>query len=221
MSKLLMLVMMLWMTSCKIVDVLVPAKYPLVHSEEIVVHDFKGSEGSSMSHYILADLQQHLPQLVFYTTTVNVLHGSVMHLTGSVDVFHIGKASIAWGKFNPEKHEQLGIIERHIDIQVMVQLKNKNQQVLWSHVFSKQEKQSASFSFYSEEAYQSLDGESDLWKGKILSGISDLVKQDNMEDQAQSYLPSISRVRQKMLSEMSQKISQSFYDRMESHLEFK
>ncbi|MDQ6952953.1 MAG: hypothetical protein Q9M15_05430 [Mariprofundaceae bacterium] len=221
MPNLLMVVMMLWMTSCKTVDVLVPATYPLLHSEELVVHDFKGPEGSSMSHYVLADLQRHLPQLVFYTTTMDGLHGSAVHLTGQVDVFHIGKVNIAWGKFNQEKHEQFGEVERHIDIQVLVQLKNQNQQVLWTHIFSKQEEQSEHFSFYSEKAYQSLDGESDLWKGKILSGISDLVKQDNMEDQAQSYFPSISRVRQKMLFEMSQTIAQSFYDRIEKHLEFR
>ncbi|MDQ6974359.1 MAG: hypothetical protein Q9M10_05700 [Mariprofundaceae bacterium] len=209
------------MASCKTVNVLVPAKYTLFDHQEVVVHDFKGSEGATISHYILADLQQHLPQLIFYTATTDGLHGSAVHLTGQLDTFNLGKKIISWGEFNEESHQQSGSVKRDIDIQVSIQVKNQQQQVLWSHIFSKHEEQSEYFSLYSDEAYQSLDGASDIWKGKILRGISDFVTQNDMEEEALSSLPSDASVRQKMITDISQTIAQSFYDHMESHLEFK
>jgi len=202
-------------------DVMIPAKYSLLDSKEMVVHELQGKSGAHISHYILADLQQHLPQLVFYTHPPSGWHASLVHLKGSVDIFDVGRGKAHWGEFNQESHQQLGTVQRHIDVQVLIQLENDQHQVLWSQVFSRQEEQSESFSLHSNEAYHALAGERDILQGKILSGISDFVQQSDMEEDALSHLPRAATVRQQMMIHISRNIAESFYGRTEQRLEFR
>jgi len=221
MPYLLCLLMMSLLTGCKTVDVLIPAKYSLIDSKEIVVHELKGSYGAHISHAVLTNLQKHLPQLVYYTNTPEGWHASLVHLKGSVDHFSVGKGRIHWGDFNEEAHEQLGTVTRHIELQVLIQLENEQHQILWSQIFSKQYDQANDFSLHTDEAYRALDGGSDILEGNVLSGISDLMKQHEWEQDALSALPSEEETRHEILLEVSQDIAQSFYDRTEQHLEFK
>ena len=215
-----LLVLAVLLTACKTVEVPIPAAYPLAYEKAVAVDVFQGEQGKQLSWRVSATLKEKLPNLVMYEAKYLPRGGLVMQ--GQVLSWHMGDGNIEWGDYDEESHRQHGTASRRASMHVRILLMRENTgEVVWSDAFEDEVNEREYFDFSSPEAVNDDDAVEDLLEKKVREALVHLRLQRRLALRAEAKIPSKLKIRNLLLNKVSKRITRSFYDRVETHLEFK
>ncbi|MDX8376456.1 MAG: hypothetical protein R8L53_00335 [Mariprofundales bacterium] len=223
----LFIILLTLLTSCKMVDVPIPAAYPLYQESAVLIEPITGSYGNSISHQVMSKIKPHLPNTKLYTSMPNYLVGGstikkLVVLRGNVDVLEISSGKYDWGSFDEARKKQNGTATRNGNIQVSVSLARYNSgEILWAESFNETYEVRDDFSLHSDASIHESDSLQDAIEGKFKDAFEDVMRENRLENEAEKHIPDIGQVRNKLLNNISIEISQSFYNRIQKRLEFR
>ncbi|MDQ6955920.1 MAG: hypothetical protein Q9M21_01865, partial [Mariprofundaceae bacterium] len=143
-------------------------------------------------------------------------------MQGQVLSWIMGAGKVEWGSYDEERHRQYGDATRRASMHVRVLLVRKNTgEVVWSDSFEEEVYEREDLDFTSPEAINDEDAVEDLLDKKVREALVYMRLQRQLERKAEHQIPSETQVRNKLLNQVTKKITSAFYDRIETHLEFK